>query len=60
MPRELKEKALTMGIEGPHTSWWHMFSWNVFGFLLLGPGIATKLFFDTLNRIERKMNGSNR
>ena len=57
---ELKEKALAMGIEGPHTSWWHMFGWNVFGFLLLGPGIATMRFFDTLNRIERRMNGSNR
>lgn len=37
-----------------------MFGWNVFGFLLLGPGIATRRYFYTLNQIERKMNGSNR
>ena len=53
---ELKQKAISMGIEGPHTSWWHMFGWNSLGFLLLGPGIATKRFFYTLNQIERRMN----
>ena len=53
---ELKQKAIAMGIEGPHTSWWHMFGWNTLGFLLLGPGIATKRFFYTLNQIERRMN----
>ena len=54
---ELRAKALEMGIEGPHTSWWHMFGWNTFGLLLLGPAIATKRFFDTLNAIERQING---
>lgn len=53
---ELKVKATEMGIEGPHTSWWHMFGWNVFGILLFGPAIATHRFFGTLNKIERKMN----
>lgn len=54
---ELKDKAIEMGIEGPYTSWWHMFGWNVFGLLLMGPAIATHRFFDTLNKIERKLNG---
>ena len=53
---ELKAKAIGLGIEGPHTSWWHMFGWNTFGVLFLGPAIATKRFFDTLNKIERVMN----
>lgn len=53
---ELKAKAIEMGIEGPYTSWWHMFGWNVFGLLLMGPAIATHRFFDTLNKIERKLN----
>ena len=53
---ELKAKAISMGLVGPYTSWWHMFGWNVFGVLLLGPAIATKRFFDTLNKIEQKMN----
>ena len=55
---ELKTKAIAMDLEGPYTSWWHMFGWNVFGVLLLGPAIATKRFFDTLNRIEQKMNAN--
>ncbi len=55
---ELKAKALAMGIEGPHTSWWHMFGWNVFGIALFGPMIATHRFFDTLNKIETKLNTS--
>ena len=29
------------------------------GFLFLGAPIATKRFFDTLNKIERKLNESN-
>ena len=53
---ELKVKAIEMGLEGPYTSWWHMFGWNTFGVLLLGPAIATGRFFDTLNRIEQKLN----
>lgn len=53
---ELKEIALSMGIEGPHTSWWHMFGWNVFGVLFFGPMIATHRFFRTLNRIEIELN----
>ena len=56
---ELKEKAITLGIEGPYTSWWHMFGWNVFGLLLFGPMVATKRFFDTLNKVEKVMNEAN-
>lgn len=53
---ELKAKAIEMGIEGPHTSWWHMFGWNVFGLLLFGPAVATHRFFNTLNKVEIQMN----
>ena len=53
---ELKAKALSLGIEGKLTSFWHMFGWNVFGILLFGPAIATLRFFDTLNRVERELN----
>ena len=55
---ELKSIASEMGIEGPHTSWWHMFGWNTFGLLLMGPAVATGRFFSTLNRIEAKLNGN--
>ena len=51
---ELKAIAIEMGIEGPYTSWWHMFGWNTLGLPLMGPAIATKRFFDTLNSIEQK------
>ncbi len=53
---ELKEKAITLSIEGPYTSWWHMFGWNTFGLLLMGPAVATMRFFDTLNKVEIEMN----
>ena len=53
---ELKEKAIELGVEGPYTSWWHMFGWNVFGLLLLGPAVATHSFFGTLNRVEAELN----
>ena len=53
---ELKEKAIAMGLEGPYTSWWHMFGWNIFGLLLMGPAVATMRFFNTLNRVESKLN----
>ena len=53
---ELKAIAIDMGIEGPHTSWWHMFGWNTFGILLMGPAVATHRFFRTLNRVERELN----
>ena len=53
---QLKAKAISMGIDGPYTSWWHMFGWNTFGILLCGPAVATFRFFDTLNKIERKIN----
>ena len=53
---ELKAKAICMGLEGPYTSWWHMFGWNVFGLLLMGPAVATHRFFDTLNRMEKALN----
>jgi hypothetical protein len=53
---EIKAKALELGIEGPYTSWWHMFGWNTFGLPLMGPAIATQRFFDNLNRIEIELN----
>lgn len=53
---ELKEKAIELGVEGPYTSWWHMFGWNVFGLLLFGPAVATHRFFGTLNRVEAELN----
>ena len=57
---DLRAKALELGIEGPHTSWRHMFWWNVAGMLVLvGPAVATMRFFDTLNKIERELNARN-
>ena len=56
---ELKAKAEEMGIPGPHTSWRHMFGWNVFGVLLMGAAVATHRFFNTLNRVERELNRRN-
>lgn len=53
---ELREKAISLGIEGKLTSFRHMFCWNVFGVLVFGPMIATERFFDTLNKVERKLN----
>jgi len=53
---ELRTKAMDLGLEGPYTSWWHMFGWNVFGALIFGPMIATQRFFDTLNRVETELN----
>ena len=53
---ELKNKAIDLGVEGPYTSYRHMFGWNVFGLQLMGPAIATLRFFDTLNRVEKKLN----
>ena len=53
---ELKARAVELGLEGPYTSWWHMFGWNVFGILFFGPMIATHRFFDTLNRVEKELN----
>ncbi len=57
---ELKEKAEKMGIPGPHTSWKHMFWWNMLGCFCFGPMIATHRFFDTLNRIESSINQESR
>ena len=53
---ELKAKAIAMGIEGPHTSWRHMFWWNMLGCICFGPMIATERFFRTLNEVEKKLN----
>ena len=53
---ELKSKAIELRLEGPHTSWWHMFGWNTFGILLFGPAVATHRFFRTLNSIEAELN----
>ena len=57
---ELKAKAMELGIQGKHTSFWHMFGWNVFGILILvGPMIATQRFFSTLNQLEIELNKRN-
>ena len=56
---ELKEKAIAMGIEGPHTSWRHMFWWNMLGCIRFGPMISTARFFRTLNELEKRLNESN-
>lgn len=53
---ELKAKAIELGVEGPYTSFWHMFGWNTLGLLLFGPMVATKRFFETLNRVEEELN----
>ena len=53
---ELKEKAIALGLEGPYTSWRHMFGWNIFGLPLMGPAVATHRFFGTLNRVEEALN----
>lgn len=55
---ELKAKALELGIDGPHTSWRHMFGWNTLGVLLFGPAVATHRFFRTLNKVEIELNRS--
>ena len=57
---ELKAKAIELGVEGKHTSFWHMFGWNVFGILILvGPMVATRRFFKTLNQVEIELNKRN-
>lgn len=53
---ELKEKAIGLGVEGPYTSWRHMFWWNMLGCACFGPMIATQRFFSTLNKVESKLN----
>ena len=53
---ELKAKAIELGVEGPYTSFRHMFDWNVFGLFLFGPAVATKRFFGTLNKVETELN----
>ena len=56
---ELKTRAVELGIEGPHTSWRHMFWWNMLGCPCCGPMIATLRFFSTLNRVEAELNRRN-
>ena len=53
--QELKETAIGLGLPGPYTSWQHMFGWNIFGLLLMGPAVATHRFFDTLNKVETEL-----
>lgn len=53
---DTKAKAIELGIK-PHTSFKHMFWWNVAGLLVLvGPAVATWGYFKTLNEIEKKLN----
>ena len=56
---ELREKALELGIGGKLTSFRHMFGWNTLGLFLFGPAVATRRFFDTLNKVERELNRRN-
>ena len=57
---DIKKKAIELNIK-PHTSFKHMFWWNILGLLILvGPAIATYGFFKTLNEIEIKLNGGNK
>ena len=56
---DLKAQAAALGVEGPYTSFRHMFGWNVFGLPLCGPAVATQRFFDTLNKVERELNRRN-
>ena len=53
---EIGEKAKSLGLPGPYTSFRHMFRWNLFGCLTFGPMIATERFFRTLNGIEKELN----
>ena len=53
---ELRAKAIELGLEGPCTSFWHMFGWNTLGLPAFGPMVATQRFFDTLNRVEIELN----
>jgi hypothetical protein len=53
---ELRTRAIGLGIEGPYTSFRHMFGWNTLGLLLFGPAVATHRFFDTLNKVEKELN----
>ena len=53
---ELRARAIELGVEGPYTSFRHMFDWNIFGILCFGPMIATKRFFDTRNKVEIELN----
>ena len=53
---DIKKKAIELDIK-PHTSFKHMFWWNVLGMLVIvGPAVATYGFFKTLNEIETKLN----
>ena len=56
---DLKDKAVEMGIEGPHTSWRHMAGWCTLGLPFFGPMIATHRFFRTLNSVEAELNRRN-
>ena len=53
---QLGVRAAELGVEGPYTSWWHMFGWNTLGLPLMGPAVATHRFFGTLNRVEAELN----
>ena len=45
-----------LGLDFLFAGFRHMFGWNVFGLLLMGPAVATERFFDTLNKVERELN----
>ena len=53
---ELRARAIELGVEGKLCSFRHMVLWNTLGLPLFGPSVATKRFFDTLNRVETELN----
>ena len=54
---ELNKKAKELNIEGKLTSYKSMFYWNIPGLItIFGPLYCTYRFFDTLNKIETKLN----
>ena len=53
----LNKKAKELKIEGKLTSFNNMFYWNIPGLItIFGPLYCTYIFFDTLNKIEIKLN----
>ncbi len=53
----IREKAEELNLDIKKTSFDHAYLWSFFGaFIIVGPFIATKRFFDTLNAVEKALN----
>ena len=53
----IREKADELNLDIKKTSFDHAYLWSFFGaFIIVGPFIATKRFFDTLNAVEKALN----